>query len=162
MTTTVKLFALAFFAASLASCGGSPKVQPAPAVTPAAEAAPAAMQDPAQVRAEIERLDQDIRELRAKAGLPAEPAVSAPDTTEAEPMGEVESGGADQTERCEASGGSCGDTCQLRSTICDNADSICRLAADLAGDSWAQNKCQSARASCGEAEELCCKCASGG
>jgi hypothetical protein len=53
----------------------------------------------------------------------------------------------------------CADVCNIAEAICDNADEICRLAEDLAGDSWAKEKCDSAKASCREAVERCCDCA---
>ena len=52
----------------------------------------------------------------------------------------------------------CDDTCDLADAICDNAEAICNLAADLAGDDWAQQKCSSAKASCREAKQRCCNC----
>jgi hypothetical protein len=55
--------------------------------------------------------------------------------------------------------GTCGDTCNLKDAICDNAESICRIADELDGDSWATDKCTSARASCKEAADRCCTCA---
>ena len=53
----------------------------------------------------------------------------------------------------------CQDTCRLKDAICDNADSICRIAQDLGEDAWAAEKCQSAKASCKEATQKCCACA---
>jgi hypothetical protein len=54
---------------------------------------------------------------------------------------------------------SCGDVCSLADAICDNAESICILADELGkGDKWAQDKCASAKASCRDAKQLCCKC----
>ncbi len=53
----------------------------------------------------------------------------------------------------------CRDVCSLADNICDNADSICRIAdEDLKGDAWAQEKCDSAKASCKEAKQRCCRC----
>jgi hypothetical protein len=52
----------------------------------------------------------------------------------------------------------CQDICTLKDAICDNAQSICRIAGDLSGDSWADEKCKSAKASCQEATEKCCEC----
>jgi hypothetical protein len=52
----------------------------------------------------------------------------------------------------------CRDVCNISEAICDNAESICRIAGQLAGDSWAQEKCENAKASCKEATERCCKC----
>lgn len=52
----------------------------------------------------------------------------------------------------------CQDTCTLADGICDNMESICRIAKQLEGDAWAEGKCQSARASCEEARQACCAC----
>jgi hypothetical protein len=53
----------------------------------------------------------------------------------------------------------CTDVCMLADHICDNAESICAIAAELDGDSWAAEKCASAKASCREAKKKCCaKC----
>lgn len=53
----------------------------------------------------------------------------------------------------------CADVCTLADHICDNAESICAIAAELEGDSWAAEKCASAKASCREAKKKCCtKC----
>lgn len=61
----------------------------------------------------------------------------------------------------EPSTDTCQDVCNLKDAICDNADSICRIARQLEGDSWAQGKCKSARASCDEARQRCCECTVG-
>jgi hypothetical protein len=55
---------------------------------------------------------------------------------------------------------SCADVCTLADHICDNAESICNIAAELGEqDTWAQEKCASAKASCREAKKKCCtKC----
>lgn len=53
----------------------------------------------------------------------------------------------------------CQDICTLKDAICDNAQSICRIAGELDGDAWADEKCKSAKASCKEATEKCCECA---
>ena len=52
----------------------------------------------------------------------------------------------------------CGDVCELKKDICDNAASICRIADQLGDDDWARRKCNSAKASCKEATEKCCGC----
>lgn len=52
----------------------------------------------------------------------------------------------------------CLDTCSLADAICENADRICRVASELAGDAWADDKCASAKASCKEARQACCRC----
>jgi hypothetical protein len=54
----------------------------------------------------------------------------------------------------------CLDTCKLKDAICDNAEKICDIAAELGeDDKWATDKCTSAKASCKEATEKCCDCA---
>jgi hypothetical protein len=53
---------------------------------------------------------------------------------------------------------SCGDICGLGDAICENAENICVIAAELNGDGWAREKCNSAKASCREAKQRCCDC----
>jgi hypothetical protein len=53
---------------------------------------------------------------------------------------------------------SCSEICDLAGAICDNAESICEIADELAGDAWAREKCDSAKASCKEATQRCCDC----
>jgi hypothetical protein len=55
----------------------------------------------------------------------------------------------------------CTDTCNLKDAICDNAESICRIAGELGNDDWADKKCSSAKASCKEATQKCCECTAG-
>ncbi len=52
----------------------------------------------------------------------------------------------------------CSDVCSLADAICENADRICRIADELEGDAWASGKCSSAKASCKEARQACCRC----
>ena len=52
---------------------------------------------------------------------------------------------------------SCNDVCNLADAICDNAERICIIADDL-DTAWAADKCTSAKASCREAKQRCCKC----
>lgn len=54
----------------------------------------------------------------------------------------------------------CTDACNIKDAICDNAEDICRIAKELVRDSWARDKCSSAKASCKEARDRCCKCIS--
>lgn len=53
----------------------------------------------------------------------------------------------------------CQDVCNLKDAICDNAARICHIADELGDDSWADEKCASAKASCKEARQRCCRCA---
>jgi hypothetical protein len=52
----------------------------------------------------------------------------------------------------------CTDVCHIKDAICDNAESICRIADELPSDDWARDKCTSAKASCKEARQRCCSC----
>ena len=54
----------------------------------------------------------------------------------------------------------CTDLCSLGDAICENAESICRIAGELGEDIWARDKCSSAKASCKEAKKECCRCCS--
>ena len=54
----------------------------------------------------------------------------------------------------------CNDVCNLADAICDNAERICEIAAELGSDDkLGQEKCASAKASCREAKQRCCSCA---
>lgn len=53
----------------------------------------------------------------------------------------------------------CSDVCSLADAICDNAEQICILADELGtSDTWAQEKCANAKASCRDAKQRCCQC----
>lgn len=53
----------------------------------------------------------------------------------------------------------CNEVCNLADAICDNAERICDIAAELGpGDKLGQEKCESAKASCREAKQRCCRC----
>jgi hypothetical protein len=56
----------------------------------------------------------------------------------------------------------CNNVCDLGGAICDNAETICSIADELGKqDTYAQDKCTSAKASCREAHQTCCKCSQG-
>jgi hypothetical protein len=53
----------------------------------------------------------------------------------------------------------CNDVCNLADAICDNAERICEIAAELGpDDKLGQEKCESAKGSCREAKKNCCGC----
>jgi hypothetical protein len=52
----------------------------------------------------------------------------------------------------------CGDICTLSDHICGNAEQICQLAAELAPDEWAAQKCDDGKRSCEAARKRCCEC----
>lgn len=62
------------------------------------------------------------------------------------------------TEEEHATEGTCGEVCTLATHICENAEDICRIAADLRSNTWANEKCSTAKAACKEAKEKCCGC----
>jgi hypothetical protein len=56
----------------------------------------------------------------------------------------------------------CNELCDLSTAICDNAETICSIADELGKqDTFAQDKCMSAKASCREAKQKCCNCGTG-
>lgn len=110
-------------------------------------------------RNEITALWTQIREWRQDAGMDLEPA---PKT-----ILQVERRNAKKVARerlCPAKPPppACNDVCGLSEAICENAESICGIASQLAPDDWAEQKCNSAKASCREAKQTCCSCDPGG
>ncbi len=130
--------------AALAACSmGSPKRLPS--------APPPGGDDPRQ---QITARWNQIRQLRLDAHLDGEP-----DPDQVAAMSDVPAIAA--ANACEApapTAGTCGDVCELGDAICDNALAICQLADELDGDAWAKGKCDSAKASCHQAEDRCCAC----
>lgn len=120
-----------------ASCGGPPN-RPEP--------------DP---RNEITALWTQIRDWRREAGMQVEPRRE--DLVQVAPMTVR-----DVQRVCTADHQvpqTCGDVCSLADAICDNAEQICILADELGKqDTWAQDKCSSAKASCRDAKKKCCGC----
>ena len=99
---------------------------------------------------EIQDLWMQIRDWRVGHNWSAEPAIrtfgaSVPELRKCKAPREP------STETCQ-------DICTLRDAICDNAQDICRIAGQLEGDAWADEKCKSAKASCKEATQKCCQC----
>ena len=113
---------------------------------------PVAVLDPGP-RREIAARAEQIRQWRLDAQLDGEPA---PEAVRAMSVVAV----ADAAGTCAAppAAGACRDVCSLGDSICDSAEAICGLAEQLVGDAWAAEKCDSAKASCRDAEERCCTC----
>jgi hypothetical protein len=157
---------------ALGACAGASHSQKT-----AAPAAMAAMEplDASDPRAEINRLSDEIAMWQgqgsAGAGVSESVPESVPMSTDSRESGE--SGGMRGSERgveraaelcpdqAEGAAPLCHDVCVLGGSICENADSICRIAGDLAGDAWAEGKCQKARSACEQAAERCCACRRG-
>lgn len=109
-----------------------------------------------QKKNDIGILHSEIREWRREAGLDLEPPLQEinqiPRTKSVKEVKAV-------CPSYPATNAACVDVCTLADHICDNAESICSIAAELEGDSWAADKCASAKASCREAKKKCCtKC----
>ena len=100
---------------------------------------------------EVQDYWMQIRDWRVDIGLAADPYSRAGHAPAAQRDGRCET-------TKEASTDTCLDVCNLKDAICDNAESICRISKQLEGDTWAQGKCRSARASCDEARQQCCRC----
>ncbi len=105
-------------------------------------------------RNEITALWTQIRDWRREAGLQVEPEVSSVVAIKRMSV----STAARACVRPREQRATCTDVCDLADAICDNAENICALAAELGNDAWAQDKCDSAKASCREAQQRCCTC----
>jgi hypothetical protein len=108
---------------------------------------------PPQQKNEIMALWTQIRDWRLDAGLPVDPEAST--LTGMKRTSVVKVRAVCEPEPVSAE---CNDVCDLADAICDNAERICDLATELRGDSWAADKCTSAKASCREAKTRCCGC----
>ena len=123
------------------ACGGRPAPSPA-------------WSELSAKRNEITALATQIRQWRHKAGLEVEP-------DDATVVAMARTSAASAARACVLPGPPqprCADVCELGSAICDNAEDICGIAAELGDDAWAKDKCDSAKASCREAQERCCAC----
>jgi len=142
------------------ACGGGSLGARSPASPAPGAARGESLTMPGDARAEIEELDRQITEelAGAQVAAPAIPSCSGPACAAAvaEPFATPTTG--DST--CHpAATPRCTDVCKLGDSVCHNQERICELAAQLAGDDWAANKCTGARASCKAAHERCCSCA---
>ncbi len=152
LTARVVPFALALAvglgSALLVACAASGRhAKMSPATTDAG--APPLSGRPDELRAQIAELDAAIdRDLGAASIDKPDEAMAA--SMAATPMAEVRT-------TCEhVPSQRCEDVCKLSTSICDNAESICELAAQLPGDAWAEERCGAAKASCKRAQDRCC------
>ncbi|MDQ3333984.1 MAG: hypothetical protein M4D80_02400 [Myxococcota bacterium] len=133
------------------------------AMAPTTAAEPGAMGGAATPRDEIDRLDQAINDEMGRLSLtrPTPPPLTCSGETCAQQMsGAAVAATAPQPAECRpASTQTCTDSCKLKSSICENAGRICRIASDLGGnDAYANDKCNSGNASCEAAKQRCCSC----
>ena len=106
---------------------------------------------------EITALWTQIRQWRSEAKLELDPPASMMQFVRGRTVGDL------RTRTCPANHAvpqTCNDVCSIADNICDNAERICELATELGkDDSYGQQKCTSAKASCREAKQRCCGCA---
>ena len=140
-------------AIAIAACAAGRSAQPA-ASGPSVAGVDAGI-DPR--KQEIMRLSKEIRQWRVGQDMAPEPPIDLTQRPEfiQPPVKKLRQcqGEEDPPKTAE-----CTDVCTLKDDICDNAESICRIADELGDDAWAQEKCKSAKASCKEATEKCCGC----
>ncbi|MBL4633310.1 MAG: hypothetical protein JKY56_05535 [Kofleriaceae bacterium] len=155
---TQTILILAPILLAFSACGGMSKAQSNMAGAsyktnaPAAEAAD--LYSPEGKRAEISRRFQEISQWRRQAGQRPEPDQSEVDTApESVAVARTAESGSAATRSL-----SCQDICRIQDAICDNAESICQLADELGDDEWAQDKCESSKASCEDAGDKCTDC----
>lgn len=130
--------------AGLLACGLLSCAQKAAPRSAARSAAPMPAPSPHEVaHDDIRQYWSEIRTWRVEQGWAPEPSASRP------------LNGALPARMCS---GDCGDICNVADAICQNKDRICEIAKQLPGDSWAEDKCASARRSCDEAREACQCC----
>lgn len=143
-------------------CAAKPAQVAAPSSAVTASAEPGmGVVDP---RTELDRLDQAITDDMAALALPR-PAAPVPACTAGADCAQQMSGAATTATAaapptCKpAQTETCTEVCKLKTSICDNAGRICRIAADLGGtDAYANEKCTSGNASCEAAKQRCCGC----
>jgi hypothetical protein len=167
VSSAVRILLAASLTLILGACGASK-----PAQAPASQAAAGGAGE-APTRAEIARLWDEIDGWRGQAGM------AGPDDNGTSPMaapGEAEVA-TSMPERASVAPAiqppdaacpvtvseppQCRDSCTLATSICSNAERICRLAEDLAGDDWAAGKCSDAAGVCRQATADCCDCRAG-
>jgi len=135
----VKAIAIAVLAAlALSSCGGAQAPDPS-----------------IEKRTQIAILWAQIRDWRREAHMPLDPPRAFEIQLARTPIQDakrvcVETHDVPKT---------CDDVCNLGDAICDNAEQICKLADELGkDDTFAQEKCANAKASCREGKQRCCDC----
>ena len=103
---------------------------------------------------QILALEQKIDADRGTLQL-AEPMETDYQGSPAEPLGAMP---ATQDPKCRpAKTETCTTSCTLSDSICNNADSICRLAVEI-NDDWARGRCAKANKTCDASRTKCCGC----
>jgi len=142
------------------ACGGAAKSGVTSKPGPPPTGVDGGITDP---RAELDRLDQEITSQMQQLTEPR-PAPAADlcvTNCGRQPMaGAAQKAIEPADPTCKpAKTETCTESCNLKSSICDNASRICTIAADLGGnDAYANEKCNRGLASCEAAKKRCCSC----
>lgn len=174
MSSPVRILLAVSLTALLCACAGG-----RPGATPPSQAqAPGGGAEHSAERAEIARLWDELDAWRGRAHLGAQEMANSSEPSEAEAASsthalasEPAASGMDPAQTaatitppdaaCPATVSEppqCRDSCTLSTSICSNAERICRLAEQLAGDDWAASKCADAATVCRQATADCCNC----
>jgi hypothetical protein len=149
----VKRFVAIACCIALAACAAAPRPgkaveAPPRAVDAGGGALPPSKQD------QIKQLEQAIAADSATLEL-AEPAAADYLNMQPVPMGAPPP---EQLPNCKpGKSETCTTSCTLSTSICTNADKICKLAIDI-NDDWARGKCAKANKSCEASRTKCCGC----
>jgi len=144
---------------ALAACAAMIACSRAPSKSAASPAAMAPSADAHDPHAEIDALDRRIADQLARAHVTPPAVASCSGASCATAMSQPFATPAVSDAACHtAASDKCTDACTLSTAICSDQQKICDLAAQLADDDWAANKCASARASCKAAHDNCCSC----
>jgi hypothetical protein len=135
------------------ACGGVRPHSTSPAASP--EAGTPTM--PGDPRSEIAQLEAELDAAAAQLELPAPTPMAADAVPPAEAMATPVPRADDPACRPSPSE-TCQTSCTLSDSICTNATRICKLADQLAPDTWAAQRCASANERCTASRARCCGC----
>lgn len=104
-------------------------------------------------REAIAQLSAEISDLRESRGMAREPSAAPIRAAHDAPVPSAVT-----VESTSGASDVCRPTCTIASNICRNSAKICKLATELDGDEWADEKCDSGKVSCKEAKTACKGC----
>jgi len=136
--------------AAIVACGGAQKSASAPGTRPASDAMPTGVQDPRIVELDA-KITAEMSQLGVERPIPPPPTMGGPEPVAVHPTVGDPTCKPAETQICK-------DTCALTTSICANAEQICKIAKELGNDAWANDKCSSGNASCETARGKCCGC----
>ena len=138
----------------LVACGAQQR-SAAPAMAAPEAAAEAGSPMPPSAREQIEQLEEQIKVSRIELEL-EEPSEASLEGVPAQPLALPPSS---EDPKCRpAPTETCKTSCTLSDSICDNAQKICKIAEEMAGDGWAMGRCAKANKTCESSRAKCCGC----